>query len=129
MSDFNHLDRTVISTKVLTPTEIDHHYFMMCLYLCYLYQFQQAIYFILITLGQSPGHLVRDFGYFYMFIVYCMYWLRLFQLYFQRLSIVNPEKAQKLVSKIALWLQISKSTTDSEDNQLENNDPDKNNLD
>tara|TARA_A100001011_G_scaffold68565_1_gene69930 strand:- start:428 stop:817 length:390 start_codon:yes stop_codon:yes gene_type:complete len=129
MSNFNHLDRTVISTKVLTPTEIDHHYFMMCLYLCYLYQFQQAIYFILITLGQSPGHLVRDFGYFYMFIVYCMYWLRLFQLYFQRLSIVNPEKAQKLVSKIALWLQISKSTTDSRDNQWENNDPDKNNLD
>ena len=129
MSNFNHLDRTVISTKVLTPTEIDHHYFMMCLYLCYLYQFQQAIYFILITLGQSPGHLVRDFGYFYMFIVYCMYWLRLFQLYFQRLSIVNPEKAQKLVSKIALWLQISKSRTDSVDNQLENNYPDKNNLD
>ena len=129
MSDFNHLDRTVTSTKVLTPTEVEHHYFMMCLYLCYLYQFQQAIYFILITLGQSPGHLVRDFGYFYMFIVYCMYWLRLFQLYFLRLSIVNPEKAQKLVSKIALWLQISKSTTDSEDNQLENNYPDKNNLD
>ena len=129
MSDFNHLDRTVTSTKVLTPTEIDHHYFMMCLYLCYLYQFQQAIYFILITLGQSPGHPVRDFGYFYMLIVYGMYWLRLFQLYFQRLSIVNPEKAQKLVSKIALWLQISKSTTDSQDNQLENNYPDKNNLD
>ena len=122
MADFNHLDRTVVSTKVLTPTDIDHHYFMMCLYLCYLYQFQQAIYFILITLGQSPGYPVRDFGYFYMFIVYCMYWLRLFQLYFQRLSIVNPQKAEQLVSKISLWFQISKSTPNSKNSlHLENN--------
>lgn len=123
MADFNHLDRTVISTKVLTPTEIDHHYFMMCLYLCYLYQFQQAIYFILITLGQSPGHLVRDFGYFYMLIVYGMYWLRLFQLYFQRLSIVNPPKAQQLLSKLSLWMKFSQINNNSEDNQhhLKNN--------
>lgn len=123
MSDFNHLDRTVISTKVLTPTQVDHHYFMMCLYLCYLYQFQQAIYFILITLGQSPGHPVRDFGYFYMLIVYGMYWLRLFQLYFQRLSIVNPPKAQQLLSKLSLWMKFSQINNNSEDNQhhLKNN--------
>lgn len=122
MANFNYLDGTVISTKILTPTDIDHHYFMMCLYLSYLYQFQQAIYFILITLGQSPGHPVRDFGYFYMLIVYLMYWMRLFQLYFQRLSIVNPQKAEQLVSKISLWLQISKSTPNSKNNLHLKND-------
>lgn len=123
MSDSSILNRTtIISTKVLTPTDIDNHYFMICIYLSYMHQLQQAIYFILITLGQSPGYQVQDFGYFYMLLVYFMYWMRLFQLYFQRLSIVNPKKAQMLVSKISLWLQLSKSTSDSKDNlQLENN--------
>ena len=119
MSDSSILNRTtIISTKILTPTDIDNHYFMICIYLSYMHQLQQAIYFILITLGQSPGHPVQDFGYFYMLFIYFMYWMRLFQLYFQRLSIVNPKKAQMLVSKISLWLQLSKSTTNSRDNSL-----------
>ena len=119
MSDSRILNRTtIISTKVLTPTEIDNHYFMICIYLSYMHQLQQAIYFILITLGQSPGHPVQDFGYFYMLLVYFMYWMRLFQLYFQRLSIVNPSKAQQLVSKIALWMKFSQVNNNSEDNQI-----------
>ena len=85
MSDFNHINRTIISNRVLSPTEIDNHYFMICIYLCYLNQLQQAIYFILVTIGQSPSHPVTDFGYFYILMVYCMYWMRFFQLYFQYL--------------------------------------------
>lgn len=119
MSDSNTINRTIImSTKVLTPTEIDNHYFMICIYLSYMYQLQQAIYLILITIGQTPNQPVKDFGYFYMLMIYTMYWLRFLQLYFSRLSIVNPTKAKKLISKIAMWLQISKSPSNVDlDNQ------------
>jgi len=59
-----------------------------------------------------------------MLMIYTMYWLRFLQLYFSRLSIVNPTKAKKLISKIAIWLQISKSPSNVDlDNQsiLEDN--------
>ena len=79
------------------------------------------MYFILITLGQSQGTR-SGFCYFYMLIVYFMYWMRLFQLYFQRLSIANPKKAQQLVSKYLFGFNYLNQRSDSKDNlQLENN--------